>query len=147
MSEGTGLLPVIDVPGFKEEASVQDRKYKKSVKWDLEKGDFIRDQANRLVTCDGIEAYKIWCFKVVQTERFEYLAYPAEIGVEMEEAMKEPDNKAVESAVERTIQEAIEVNPRTEYVRGFSFRWEGDEIHGSFLVKGVDWNEELKVNF
>lgn len=147
MSEGKGLFPVIQAPEFIKETLEQDKKYKKSVKWDLEKGDFIRDQANRLVECDGIEAYKIWCLKVVLTERFECLAYPGEIGVEMEEAMKEPDNKAVESVVERTIQEAIEVNPHTEYVRGFSFWWEGDEIHGSFLVKGVDWNEELKMDF
>ena len=56
-------------------------------------------------------------------------------------ALKEKTNAAVESAVERTITEALLVNPRTEYVRGFEFTWNGDELFCSFTVKGIDWEE------
>lgn len=140
MSENA-LFPVVEVPELIEESERYDEKYKPSVAWDLEKGDFVRTGANQLVACDGREAYRVWCVKNALTERYTCMAYPDSIGTEMESALKEKSNGAVESAVERTITEALLVNPRTEYVRGFSFSWNGDELHCSFKVKGIDWEE------
>ena len=48
--------------------------------------------------------------------------------------------KAQESAIERTIRETLMTNPRTEYVRGFSFSWEKDSVRVSFTVKGIDYD-------
>lgn len=135
------LFPVVEVPELIEESERYDEKYKPSVAWDLEKGDFARNGSNQLVECNGREAYRVWCVKTVSTERYTCLAYPDFIGTEMESALKEKSNGAVESAVERTITEALLVNPRTEYVRGFSFTWNGDELYCSFSVKGIDWEE------
>lgn len=135
------LFPTVEVPELIQESEQYDEKYKPSVAWDLEKGDFVRNGANQLIECEGREAYRVWCVKVVNTERWTCLAYPDSIGTEMESAAKEKSNGAVESAVERTITEALLVNPRTEYVRGFSFTWNGDELYCSFTVKGIEWEE------
>ena len=135
------LFPVVEVPKLMEKSEQYDEKYKPSVAWDLEKGDFIRNGSNRLVECNGREAYRVWCVKNVHTERYTCMAYTESIGTEMESALKEKSNGAVESAVERTITEALLVNPRTEYVRGFNFVWNGDELYCSFTVKGIDWVE------
>ncbi len=135
------LFPTVEVPELIEESEQYDEKYKPSVAWDLEKGDFVRNGANQLVACDGREAYRIWCVKMVNTERFVCLGYPDSLGTEMEDALKEKSNGAVESAVERTITETLLVNPRTEYVRGFSFAWNGDELYCKFTVKGIEWEE------
>lgn len=132
------LFPVINVPETLDTGAVLDKRYKKSVKWDLEKGDFARDGANNLVETDGIDAYMTWCIKMAQTERYKCLAYPNQIGCEFEEAMKKPSTKACESAIRRTITEALCINPRTEYVRGFEFEWAGDTLRCSFTVKGID---------
>lgn len=134
-----GLFPVVDVPEFIDYDSEYDKTYRESVAWDIEKGDFIRDGRNRIVSCDGLEAYRVWCFKVAQTERFRCQAYSSDIGVEMEDALKEQTNDAVESSIERTITEAIMANPRTETVGDFSFAWNGDAVTCEFYVKGVDW--------
>ena len=64
---------------------------------------------------------------------------------EMNEPLAEDSEKAVESAIERTISEALMVNPRTEYVRQFEFVWNGDAVSVSFVVKGVDI-DEFKVS-
>ena len=138
---GETLFPVVEVPELKRENNRYDQKYKPSVAWDLELGDFVRNGANQLVECEGREAYRIWCVKVTNTERYTCLAYPDSIGVEIEAAIKEKSEGAVESAIERTITEALLVNPRTEYVRGFSFAWNGDSLQCSFTVKGADWEE------
>ena len=87
------LLPVFEVPEFINESQQYDTKYKRSVKWNVETGDFERDGANRMVECDGKEAFMTWCYKVVQTERYACLAYPSSIGVEMENALAENDEK------------------------------------------------------
>ncbi len=134
-----GLFPVVEVPEFIDSSTNYDRKYRASVAWDIETGDFVRDGRNRMVLCDGLEAYRIWCYKVALTERFYSSAYSGDIGVEMEDAVKQQTNDAVESAIERTITEAIMANPRTESVGDFSFVWDGDVVICKFFVKGVDW--------
>lgn len=139
------LFPVVEVPEFISESMEYDTQYKRSVRWDPEKGDFVRDGANRVVECSGREAFAIWCFKIAQTERYRCLAYPDIIGTEMERAMDNDDEKTVESMVQRTITDALMVNPRTEEVREFKFTWNGDDMHCSFRVKGIDWDEVITV--
>lgn len=143
MSEA--LFPVVEVPEFTQRKKSYDTQYKRSVRWDPEAGDFVRDGACRMVECDGKEAFAIWCFKTAQTERYRCLAYPDAIGTEMERAMRYDDEKTVESMVSRTIKEALMVNPRTEDVWDFVFSWEGDKMRCSFKVKGVYLDEEITI--
>ncbi len=140
------LFPVVEVPEFISESTEYDTQYKRSVRWDPVKGDFARDGANRLVECDGREAFAIWCFKIAQTERYRCLAYPDVIGTEMERALDNDDEKTVESMVQRTITDALMVNPRTEDVREFEFVWNGDSMHCSFKVKGISWDETITIS-
>lgn len=139
------LFPVAEVPETTGEGPGYDTKYRGSAKWDVQAGDFVRDGANRIVGCAGKEAFMVWCYKVAQTERYACLAYPPEIGVEMEAAMGEDDEETVESMVERTITDALMVNPRTESVQGFEFSWDSDEMHCRFQVKGVGWEEAITI--
>ena len=139
------LFPAFDMPELSGGGQQYDTRYKRSVRWDYEAGDFAVDGANRMAECDGREAFMAWCFKVCRTERYACLAYPAFIGVEMEAATADGDRKVVESMVRRTITDALKVNPRTEYVGGFSFGWDGDEMHCSFEVKGTGWDDRFRV--
>lgn len=139
------LFPVVEVPDFISENTEYDTQYKRSVRWDPEKGDFVRDGANRMVECDGREAFAIWCFKIAQTERYRCLAYPDAIGTEMECALDNDDEKTVESMVQRTIEDALMVNPRTEFVRDFIFTWDGDNMTCTFKVKCIDWENIITI--
>ncbi len=139
------LFPVVQVPEFMSENAGYDTEYRRSARWDPAAGDFVRDGANRMVECDGREAYSIWCFKIAQTERYRCLAYPDSIGVEMERALDNDDEKTVESMVQRTITEALMVNPRTEDVLDFEFSWDGDNMHCRFKVKGAGWDEQITI--
>lgn len=139
------LFPVVQVPEFIPQNTRYDMEYRRSAKWDPVTGDFVRDGANRIVECDGKEAYAIWCFKIAQTERYRCLSYPDSIGVEMERALDNDDIETVESMVQRTITEALMVNPRTEDVLDFEFSWEGDSMHCKFKVKGIDCDKEITI--
>ena len=139
------LFPITDVPEVEVQETEYDIDYKRSVAWDIEKGDFIIDGANKIVQCEGQEAFRIWCYKMAMTERYSCFAYGDEIGTEMEKATEEEEQEAVELEIERAITEAITVNPRTEYVRDFSFIWNADEVICTFKVKGIEQDEEFEV--
>lgn len=138
---GKQLFPVVSIPSLSRAKQDNDVRYKRAPAWDLKIGDFVRDGAGKILTDTGRDAYMVWCVKVSQTERFAKLAYPSTIGAELEAAKQEKSMAATELALERTIREAIMVNPRTEYVRDFAFRWEGDHVHVAFTVKGKNIEE------
>lgn len=139
-------VAIVDVPEFLEEDAEYDTQYKRTMKWDVEKGDFVRDGANRVEECAGEEGFMVWCYKTAMTERYSCPAYPDEIGVEMEDATDDDEADIIESQVERAITEAIEVNPRTEWIGDFEFSWDGDEMHFSFCVKGVGFDQVFRVS-
>lgn len=134
-----GLFPVIQIPDINIKGQY-DQRYKPSYHWDMEKQDFVRDGANRVTECNGFEAFKVWCVKAVSTERKCCLAYPNEIGSEMVRAFSKPSRRAQELSIERTIRETLMTNPRTEYVRDFSFSWDSDKVEVSFTVKGINYD-------
>lgn len=144
-----GLFPVIDIGDEDEdddETEEYDTEYKSSLKWDFEKEDFVQDGSHKVVETDGRDAFATWCYKMALTERDECFSYPDEIGAELEYALSFEDVDTIEAMVERTLTEAIEVNPRTEYVSDFEFQWNGDEMHVTFTVKGIDWEEPFTVS-
>ncbi len=132
------LFPVVEIPEFTEQSDSYDTQYHPSLKWDLKEGDFVRTASGRVPRSDGKEGYRIWCVKSVATERLSCLAYADDIGTEMEKAAKEEDRSAVELAIQRTIEEALMVNPRTVKVDGFTFEWSGESVYVSFMVTAVD---------
>lgn len=143
------LYPVFEVPEITDSTQPKKEYYRPSVYFDFASGDFKLDGANRIVEATGKEAYMQWCMKVIATERGACLAYSDRIGTEMEYAAAHPDHASVEASVERTIIEALMVNPKTEYVRDFEFSWDGTSLYGTFQVKGYELDEismSLTVN-
>ena len=135
------LYPTFEPPTIVEQEQPQlAPEYPKSYLFDFEKGDFVLDGAGRIVIADGHRAWVQWCVKTVLTERFAYLAYSGNYGVEVEQARKQSDRTLVEMEIERTITEALLVDPRTELVRDFAFRWYADELYVTFTVVPVIGN-------
>ena len=134
-----------------EDEEDYDTEYKRSMKWDPELGDFVRDASGRLQECDGYEAYAIWCYKMVQTVRDAHMAYIEsvtgnDLGVDMDGIEQEDDMATVESMLQRGYTDALMVNPRTESVTDFEFSWEGDEVRCTFRVSAVDWDETVQIS-
>lgn len=141
------LYPVFDMPELVEQKQTEPApKYGKSWLFDFEKGDFVVDGAGRVVEVDGHTAWVQWCVKTVLTQRFAHVIYSFDYGTELEEASKQPSRKAVEAELERTITEALLVDPRTEVVKDFAFEWDGDIVKVSFtVVPVVGHPERLEV--
>ena len=141
----------MEVPTEEDGEEEYDTEYKRSMKWDQETGDFVRDSTGRIAEADGYEAFAVWCYKMVQTERDSHMAYMetvagSDLGVETEEIAEEDDHETAESMLQRTYTEALLLNPRTESVSGFEFTWEGDTVYCTFQVKGTNWDETVQIS-
>ena len=135
------LFPVFDSPEIKIENPAEKQKYRQSVSFDFGSGDFNADGSNNMTLTSGRDVFIQWCMTVLHTERGSCLAYNSDIGVEMIEAMAMPSEPAQCSAIERTVKEALMVNPQTEYVRDFTFQNGPDYLICSFRIKGKPWEE------
>ena len=126
-----GLFPAFDVPSALAEGAAPARgAYPRAPLWDLEAGDFALDGARRTLYGSGHDAWALWCAKAILTQRWACGGYSGNAGIEGEEAFAEPDREAAESALERTVTEALLADPlgRTEAVRDFAFEWRGDSL-------------------
>lgn len=133
-----GLFPVFEVPVALVEEEVSTEKYRSSVAFDLESGEFVVDGGGRMVYGTGYEAWVLWCCKTIQTQRWAHLAYGGDIGTELVEAFSLGDRKAQESFLERTVTEALLADPMGRAVRvyDFAFLWGVDAVTLSCVVLG-----------
>jgi hypothetical protein len=141
----SSLFPVIDVPGALAEDIKIERQYRPAPLWDFEKGDFATDGANRPLYGTGYDAWVQWCIKTIMTQRGARYGYSGNAGIEGDEAFKEPDRKARESAFERTVTEALLADPmgRTLQVLDFEFDWSADSLSITCTVIGADGNSAV----
>lgn len=64
----------------------------------------------------GIEAIKIWILKALKVERYQYLVYSHDYGVELEGYIgKSYDNALIQCDLASSIEEALKINP---YIKG-----------------------------
>ena len=126
------LFPVFSTPQTVEEVNETKNKnaFKPSVYFDEQLGDFRRNGAGRLQTSTGYEAWVQWCINTMQTERYAYLGYSKNYGVEIERAFLKTDRAVIEALIQQTIEEALLADPakRTQVVTDFTFEWKSDSV-------------------
>ena len=132
------LYPVFDIPSTSDTTQETEQEFELSPLFDYEKGDFVRDGANRVVMVDGYDAYRAWAQKILKTQSGSCLSYMS-TGIDVEGALNAPTRPAVQSALERTITEALMANTCTERVYDFSFAWEADAVNVKFTIQPRNW--------
>lgn len=132
------IFPTFSVPDTIVSNETVTEKYRPSIAFEVETGEFVVDRGGTMRYSSGYEAWVLWCQKTVSTERWAHLAYPSYIGTEMDSAFQEPDRASQESAIERTITEALLADPRSRTVRvyDFSFKWLSEVSTVTFTVLG-----------
>ena len=107
--------------------------------WD---GNFIRG------FCDGLEAMKQTVFRILNTERYQYIIYPWWYGIETLDLYGEPVTWVCPE-LERRIIEALSVDSRISAVTDFEYDLEvKGVVHATFTVNTIYGNlkAERKVN-
>lgn len=95
---------------------------------------------------EGMEALKVWVWKMLRTPRNVY-EYSADIGQEFDELIGTTDYDLAEDSLAFLIKDALEISPYIEEVNGFAFERRGSEFIVSFTVNTVygDFQEETEV--
>lgn len=115
--------------------------YKKSVYFDSDLGDFIRDGSQSLIESSELDAWIQWCKKCMETPRYSCIAYSDDFGIDTEEAFASNDREHIESILTNEITEALAADPygRTEYVGSIDFYWiDADSVQIECEVVGID---------
>ena len=142
MATTNNLFPVFDVPSILVEDRRNTQRYRPAPLWDFESGDFVLNGARQPLYGSGYDAWVLWCIKTIMTQRWAHLGYSSNAGIEAEEAFKQPDRKAQESMLTRTISEALLADPmgRTRRVHSFKYQWLADSLLITCEVVGRDGN-------
>lgn len=131
------LYPSFDLPEEIEEEQIFDEDLV-TVHFDFESLDVQIDANGKVRTLTGFDAYKQWVIKCVLTERYKYLAYDTDFGVEIEGTMAADYTREVAiMEIKRSITEALLVDERTVSVTDVNVRWEGDNFFFEFEVESV----------
>ena len=88
---------------------------------------------------DGMDAVKQAVYKILQTERYKYVIYDWNYGVELEDLF----GKAVSFVIpelQRRITEALLADDRIEAVTDFSFETEKGSVTAAFRVQTI-WGD------
>ena len=89
--------------------------------WDFERDCFLYDVNGRHILLSGNPALEVWIYKALKTERFEYLAYSWQYGIELKPFIgKVMGVQERYSELQRVITECLMVNPYVRSIDSFS---------------------------
>ena len=104
---------------------------------------------NRIIgTCDNLEAIKQTVFKILNTQRYAYIIYSWNYGIELEDLFGQPV-RYVCPEIERRVKEALLQDDRITAVDNFEFNFpKSGVIAVNFIVHTAfgDLDEEMVVN-
>lgn len=106
--------------------------------WDFTTNTFKRDADGRRIIVEGDDALKVWIFKALQTERYQYLAYSWQYGIELKPfiglVMTVQER---ESELERVIVECLMVNPYIRSIDSVTFTVDDDSLTADISLTTV----------
>lgn len=82
---------------------------------------------------DGLEAVKQAAFCILNTERFDWLIYSWNYGVELKDLFGKPIS-LVKSKLKKRIKEALTQDDRIQSVDAFSFEASGQKLSATFTI-------------
>lgn len=94
-------------------------------------------------TADGIDAIAQACYKILNTERYRFVIYSWNYGVELQDLFGKPI-PYVFSELPRRIREALLQDDRVEAVDGFELSHKGGDVLARFTVHTAYGDIELE---
>lgn len=96
---------------------------------------------------EGLEELKQAIYFILNTERYEYLIYSWDYGVELKDLIGQPYSYVIPET-ERRITEALIQDDRVNAVTDFNFERNKNKLHVTFVVNSIfgDIQSEVDVN-
>lgn len=114
--------------------------------WDFETQDFVYDAQGNHVLVTGDEAIKVWIYKALNTERFRYLAYSWQYGLEVRPFIgKVMGVQERYSELKRIIIECLMVNPYIKSIDSIEMTPDGDKLTVDITLTTIYGEVEVNV--
>ena len=106
---------------------------------------YYLDIATNRITgyCDNLEAMKQAIYKILNTERFEYLIYSWNYGIELKNLIGERTSYVIPE-LERVIEEALLQDDRISEVKDFNFEKDKTNIIVTFTVVTIEGDVDVE---
>ncbi len=110
----------------------------KEYAWDFGQDCFLYDKVGRHIIVEKDEAIKVWIYKALSTERFRYLAYSWQYGIELRPFIgKVMGVQQRYSEIKRVIIECLMVNPYIKSIDNVAIDHEGDKVTISITITTI----------
>ena len=107
--------------GAMRDAATSDLPLFQEYAWDFARDCFLYEVNGRHILLSGNPALEVWIYKALKTERFEYLAYSWQYGIELKPFIgKVMGVQERYSELRRVITECLMVNPYIRSIDSFS---------------------------
>lgn len=114
--------------------------------WDFDRDTFINDTNGNHVTVTGNEAIKVWIYKALKTERYSYLAYSWQYGIELHPFIgKVMSVQERYSELKRIIVECLMVNPYIQSIDSITFSSKGTKVTCDIVLTTVYGEVNINV--
>lgn len=98
---------------------------------------YLDMEHNRIYSyCDGIEAVKQAVYKILNTQRYDYLIYDDNYGAELKDLFGKPVDY-VAAEIKRRICEALLTDDRINEITNFEISYEKNMVYASFTVNSI----------
>lgn len=96
--------------------------------WDFVNDQFMFDSGKHKTLIEN-EALEVWIYKTLKTERWRYLAYDNDYGIELEQFIGAYANSSDNSnIIEQYISEALLINPYIKSIDDIAATMDGDSL-------------------
>lgn len=92
---------------------------------------------------DELEALKQTVYMILNTERYDYIIYSWDYGIELKDLFGEPDDYVCAELEER-INEALTQDDRINNISNFEYEIERDKIKTTFTVNSIYGDVEIE---
>lgn len=118
----------------------------KEFAWDFDTNRFIYGNNGKHVIVTENEALKVWIYKALSTERFQYLAYSWQYGIELKPFIgKVMSVQQRYSELKRVIVEGLMVNPYIKSIDSVTFSHDHDSVTVDILLTTIYGTVNINV--
>ena len=110
----------------------------KEYAWDFVHDRFLYDGNGNHILVEGAEAVEVWVYKALKTERYQYLAYSWQYGIEVKQFIGLVMGvKERYSELKRVITECLMINPYIMSIDSVNFSRDGTSVSCSIFMTTV----------
>lgn len=139
------LFPFIDMEETEVENESEELELYKEIAWDFENNiPLIKD--GDFVILEGNEALKVWIFKTLHVNRYEYMIYTWDYGNELESLFGQGYSKElIQAEAKRYLEECLLVNEYIKSINNIEVNLDDNILSTSFSVTTIYGELEVSI--